>query len=122
MFKLFRNKVNRERKRCRKIYYQKKVQLCGNSNAPRCDLRTILNPDLNYEEKDLSNEINKAFISVMQSYNPLSEDVCVSMEDDVPISTSELVVVIKLIKKTNATRFILTTFRHHPMSSSGNEF
>ena len=112
MFKLFRNKVNRERKRCRKIYYQKKVQdlhdtkprdwwrevkqLCGNSNVPRCDLRTILNPDLNYEEKDLSNEISKAFISVMQSYNPLSEDVCVSMEDDVPISTSELVVAAKL--------------------------
>ena len=61
MFKLFRNKVNRERKRCRKIYYQKKVQdvhdtkprdwwrevkqLCGNTNVPRCDLRTILNPD-----------------------------------------------------------------------------
>ena len=112
MFKLFRNKVNRERKRCRKIYYQKKVQdlhdtkprdwwrevkqLCGNTNVPRCDLRTILNPDLNCEEKDLSNEINKAFISVMQSYNPLSEDVCVSVEDDVPISTSELVVAAKL--------------------------
>ena len=30
--------------------------------------------------------------------------------------------VIKLIKKTNATRFILTTYRHRPMSSSGNEF
>ena len=76
-------------------------QLCGNTNVPRCDLRTILNPDLNYEEKDLSNEINKAFISVMQSYNPLSEDVCVSMEDDVPISTSELVVAAKLKKSVH---------------------
>ena len=37
-------------------------------------------------------------------------------------SILSLDLVIKLIKKTNATRFILTTFRHRPMSSSGNEF
>ena len=62
LFKLLRNKVNRERKRCRKTYYQTKVhklrdtkpsdwwremkQLCGMSKSNKKSLRDSLHQDL----------------------------------------------------------------------------
>ena len=112
LFKLLRNKVNRERKRCRKTYYQNKVkdlhdtkprdwwrevkQLCGTAKATGRDLKTILHPDLKYEDKVLSEKINEAFVSVMQDYSPLTEDVCVTSEDDEPLTVTESTVARKL--------------------------
>ena len=62
LFKLLRNKVNRERKRCRKLYYQTKVrnlrdtkpkdwwrevkQLCGTSKPNKKGLKDSLHQDL----------------------------------------------------------------------------
>ena len=70
LFKLLRNKVNRERKRCRKIYYQNKVkelrdtklrdwwrkikELCRNNKGRKSNIQSILNPDINYTGKELS--------------------------------------------------------------------
>lgn len=112
LFKLLRNKVNRECKRCRKIYYQNKVQdlcdtksrdwwreikqLCGTTKINKRDLKSSLHPDLIYEDKDLGNKINEAFVSVMENYSPLSEDVCVALENDEPITVTESVVLRKL--------------------------
>ena len=94
LFKILRNKVNCERKCCRKIYYENKVkglrdtkpwewwrevrQLSGTAKATGRDLRTILHPNLVYDDNVLSKKINEAFVSVMQGYSPLSENVRVA--------------------------------------------
>ncbi|CAB4037312.1 Hypothetical predicted protein, partial [Paramuricea clavata] len=75
LFKMLRNKVNRERKRCRKSYYQSKVhnlrntnprdwwrevkQLCGTSKLNNKSVKDRLHQDL-WQETDinLSNKIN----------------------------------------------------------------
>ena len=82
LFKFLRNKVNREQKRCREIYYENKVkglhdtklrdwwrevkQLCGTAKATERDLRTTLHRNLVCDDKVLSEKINEAFVSVMQ--------------------------------------------------------
>ena len=94
LFKILRNKVNRERKRCRKVYYENKVkdlhdckprnwwgevkQLCGSAKSSSGrDLTSILRPDLVCDEPTLANKINQAFVSVMDGYSPLTGSVCV---------------------------------------------
>ncbi|CAB4000419.1 Hypothetical predicted protein [Paramuricea clavata] len=90
LYKLLRNKVNRERKRCRMIYYKNKVQdlqhtkpcdwwrevkqFCGTSKAARRDIRSILRTNTESSDQDLANEIRKAFVSVMDNCTPLSEE------------------------------------------------
>ncbi|KXJ10174.1 RNA-directed DNA polymerase from mobile element jockey [Exaiptasia diaphana] len=112
LFKILRNKVNRERKRCRKLYYENKVkdlqnskprdwwrevkQLCGNSKSSVRDLLSILHSDLVSDEATLANNINQAFTSVMSDYSPLTEHVHVNMADDMPIDVCELSVLRKL--------------------------
>ena len=112
LFKLLRNKVNRERKRCRKIYYQNKVkelrdtkprdwwreikELCGNNKGRKSNIQSILNPDINYTGKELSDKINEAFVSVLEQYSPLSAEFRVNTDDDEPISVTEETVVKKL--------------------------
>ena len=112
LFKILRNKVNRERKRCRKIYYENKVkglrdtkprnwwrevkQLCGTAKETGRDLRTILHPNLVFDDNVLSEKINGAFVSVMQGYSPLSENILVASEDDEPLSVTEAAVARKL--------------------------
>ena len=70
MFKLLRNKVNRERKRCRKVYYKKKVgnlldskpkdwwrevkQLSGQQST-RPDLRSMIRFDVEDSDEGLGN-------------------------------------------------------------------
>ena len=104
MFKLLRNKVNRERKRCRKVYYKKKVsnlldskpkdwwreikQLSG-QNSTRKDLRSMIRLDAEISDEDLGNKINEAFISVMKDFSPLPEDFNLQTDNDEPITTSE---------------------------------
>ena len=82
LFKILRNKVNRERKRCRKVYNENKVrdlqdskprywwrevkQLCGSAKTVGHGLTSILHPDLECDDSTLANKINKAFVSVME--------------------------------------------------------
>jgi hypothetical protein len=107
MFKLLRNKVNRERKRCRKVYYKKKVgnlldskpkdwwrevkQLSGQQST-RPDLRSMIRFDVEDSDEGLGNRINEAFISVMKDFPPLPEDFNLSTDNDEPISVSETTV------------------------------
>ncbi|CAB4026738.1 Hypothetical predicted protein, partial [Paramuricea clavata] len=102
-----RNKVNRERKRCRKVYYKKKVgnlldskpkdwwrevkQLSGQQST-RPDLRSIIRFDVEDSDEGLGNRINEAFISVMKDFPPLPEDFNLSTDNDEPISVSETTV------------------------------
>ena len=102
---MLRNKVNRERKRCRKTYYNSKVrdlqyvkprdwwreikQFCGTSKATQRDIRSILRTHTDCNDQELANEINEAFVSMMQDYTPLSENVCVQIEHDEPIVVNE---------------------------------
>ena len=114
LFKLLRNKVNRERKRCRTIYYDSKVrdlkdtrprdwwrevkQLCGNGDRARKDIRSILRIHTDCTDRDLADKINDAFVGVMHEYNPLSDDVMVLCEDDEPIQVTVDSVAARLSK------------------------
>ena len=44
----------------------------------------------------MSEKINEAFVSVMQGYSPLSENILVASEDDEPLSVTEAAVARKL--------------------------
>ena len=111
---MLRNKVNRERKRCRSIYYDNKVrdlkdtrprdwwrevkQLCGKGDSARKDIRSILRIHTDCTDRDLADKINEAFVGVMQEYNPLSDDVMVLCEDDEPIQVTVDSVAARLSK------------------------
>ena len=90
-FKFYQNRVNRERKRCKSVYYQTKVKylndtepkkwwaeckkICG-MNKPTKDIANLLlsNDSPSYEDKlNLANEINAAFLQPQQEYTPLSQ-------------------------------------------------
>ena len=111
LFKVLRNKVNCERKR-RRVYYENKVKdlrgsrlrdwwrdvkhLCGTAKRSGRDLKSLLHPDLACEETVLVENINQAFINVMKDYSLLTDSVRVAMDDDEPISVTELTVARKL--------------------------
>ena len=113
LFKILRNKVNRERKGCLMVYYENKVedlqdskprncwgevnQLCGSAKTTGRDLTSVY-PDLVCGESTLVDKINKAFVRVMEDYSPLTQCVCVDMDDDQPISVTEHSVARKLRK------------------------
>ena len=59
-------------------------------------MTSILHPDLVCDESTLANKINKAFVSVMEDYSPLTDCVRVDMDDDQPISVNEHSVALKL--------------------------
>ena len=106
--------MNRERKRCRAIYYNNKVRdlkktrprdwwrdvkkLCGNGGSARKDIRSILRIHMDCTDQDLADKINEAFVGVMQEYNPLSDDALVLCEDDKPISVTVDSVAARLSK------------------------
>ena len=60
------------------------------------DLRTILHPYLVCDDNVLSEKINEAFVSVMQGYSPISENVQIASEVDEPLSVTEATVARKL--------------------------
>ena len=111
-FKKLRNKVNRESKRCRQLYYQNKIhnlrntkprdwwneikQLCGSSKIASKDLQMSLHPDLKFEDHELCEQINKTFITSLENYTPLSGNVKVSLENDSPINLTEFIIAKKL--------------------------
>ena len=81
-------------------------QLCGTGKVATHDVRNALGPNMNfdtYDDKELSNEINRAFVGVMDDFSPLSDDVYVQMENDESISVTELCVMTK-IKGIKASR------------------
>ena len=112
LFKILRNKVNRECKRCRRVYYENKVkdlhdtrprdwwrevkQLCGTGRSTGRDLKSILHPDLVCDEAVLVENINSAFVSVTKDYSPLTDEVCVPIDDDQPIYVTEASVTKQL--------------------------
>ncbi|KAL9960493.1 hypothetical protein ACROYT_G033961 [Oculina patagonica] len=112
LYKMLRNKVNRERKRCRRVYYENKVkdlrdskprnwwreikQLCGTTSNTGRDLKSVLHSDLCCEETTLAESINEAFTSVTKDYSPLTNCVRVPTDGDQPISVTEQSVVKKL--------------------------
>ena len=119
LFKLLRNKVNRERKRCRTTYYNNNVrdlkdtrprdwwrevkQLCGNGDSARKDIRFVLRIHTDCTDRDLADKINEAFVGVMQDYNPLSDEAMVLCEDDEPIQVTVDSVAAHL-RKISASR------------------
>lgn len=52
--------------------------------------------------QNLVNNINEAFISVMNDYMPLSQEVIVSIGDDEPITVTEESVALKLRQISNS--------------------
>ena len=94
-YKILRNKVNRERKRCRKTYYASKIgdlhdsnprdwwreQICETAKTTRRELTSMLHQDLICEEPVLADNINWAFANNMKDYQPLTDSVRVSVED-----------------------------------------
>ena len=111
-FKKLRNKVNRERKRCRQFYYQNKIhnlrntkprdwwneikQLFGSPKISSKDLQMSLHPDLKFEDHELCEQMNKTFITSLENYTPLSGNVKVSLENDSPINVTEFIIAKKL--------------------------
>ena len=63
-------------------WWREVKQLCGTAKATGRDLRTTLHPNLVFDDNVLSETINEAFVSVMQGYSPLSENVLIASEDD----------------------------------------
>ena len=104
--------MNRERKRCRKVYYENKVeglcasrprdwwgevkQLCGSTKSTERDLKSKLHKDLVGEDAVLAQKINQAFVSVMKDYSPLADSTRVSADGDDPIVVTEQSVARKL--------------------------
>ncbi len=97
LFRLLQNKVNRERKRCRKLYYNAKVRelsgnkprdwwrevkhLCGLKSEQK-NLRSILRINCDDNDQELANKINETFISIMNNYCALPDDLCFPYEGD----------------------------------------
>ena len=120
LFKFLRNKVNRERKRCRKSYYKAKVQqlsdskphdwwrevkqLCGLKTEQK-NLRSILRINCDDNDQDLSNRINETFISIMNSYSALPEDLCFPNDGDecIQVTVDSVTEKLRQIDKSKAS-------------------
>ena len=90
-FKFYGNRVNRERKRCKSIYYQTKIKdlgvtepnkwwaeckkICGMSKPTKNIVNILLsNNSPSQDDKcNLANEINATFLQPQQGYAPLSQ-------------------------------------------------
>ena len=120
LFKFLRNKVNRERKRCRKSHYKAKVQqlsdskphdwwrevkqLCGLKTEQK-NLRSILRINCDDNDQDLANRINETFISIMNSYSALSEDLCFPNDGDecIQVTVDSVTEKLRQIDKSKAS-------------------
>ena len=77
-------------------WWREVKQLCGTAKAARRDLGTTLHPKLVCDDNVLSEKINEAFFSVMQGYASLTQNVLVTLEDNDPLSVTEVTVARKL--------------------------
>ncbi|CAB4022248.1 Hypothetical predicted protein [Paramuricea clavata] len=120
LYQILRNKVNQACKRGRKSYYVNKVkglrdskprdwwrevkQICGASKIPKRNLTSLLHPNLVCDKESLAENINSAFVNIMNDYLPLMSDcIRVEMADDRPISVTEHSVARELLE-LNASR------------------
>ena len=87
----YKNKVRDLKGTRPRDWWHEIKQLCGNGGSARKDIRSILRIHTNCTDRDLANNINEAFVGVMQEYNPLSDD-------DEPISVSVDSVAARLRK------------------------
>ena len=89
-FKYYRNQVNRERKRCRQVYYRNKVEnlkhtkpndwwsavkkICGMSPLYKPELRLNLQIEMfdNMNGHEIANTINKMFLEPLKDFQPLN--------------------------------------------------
>ena len=78
-------------------------QICGASKIPKRDLTSLLHPNLVCDKESLAENINSAFVNIMNDYLPLSDCIRVEMADDRPISVTEHSVARKLLE-LNASR------------------
>ena len=78
-------------------------QICGASKIPKRDLTSLLHPNLVCDKESLAENINSAFINIMNDYLPLSDCIRVEMADDRPTSVTEHSVARKLLE-LNASR------------------
>ena len=104
LYKQLRNKVNRSRKICRKLYYEAKVQdlkynkpkdrwrevkrLCGHQVTSTSNIFANLEKDTQ-DLDSLSNLINDCLLEPMRDYEPLPDNIFTLTENDIPISLSE---------------------------------
>ena len=96
----YKNKVNDLQDSKPRNWWREVNQLCGSAKTTLRDLTSILHPDLVCDESTLADKINKAFVRVIEDYSPLTECVCVDMDDDQPISVTEHSVARKLRGRT----------------------
>ena len=71
-------------------------KFCGITKGPHRNIRSILRIHADSSDLDLANEINDAFVSMLEDYEMLSEDACVQIEQDEPIVVDEESVARKL--------------------------
>ena len=104
LYKQLRNKVNRSRKNCRKLYYEAKVndlkfnkpkdwwgevkRLCGHQQNSTSNIFASLEQDT-HDFDSFSNLINDCFLEPMREFEPLPDNIFTMTENDSPISLSE---------------------------------
>ena len=111
LFRLLRNRVNRERKKCRDKYYKTKLahlkeckpsiwwrevkKLSGMSSANRHsdDFTKSLQINIQSDKQNLANTINETFIKPMEEFSPLPADFELDVAD---FPSSEPLVVFTL--------------------------
>ncbi len=71
-------------------------KFCGITKGPRRNIRSTLTTHADSNDLDLADEINDAFVCMMEDYETLSEDVCVQIEQDESIVVDEESVARKL--------------------------
>ena len=70
-------------------------QLCGLKTEQK-NLRSILRINCDDNDQDLANRINETFISIMNSYSALPEDLCFPNDGDECIQVTVDSVIEKL--------------------------
>jgi hypothetical protein len=104
LYKQLRNKVNRSRKNCRKLYYEAKVKelkhtkpkdwwkevkrLCGHQQKSTSNIFANLQQDTQYLDS-LSNLINDCFLEPMCDYQQLSDSTITTTDNNSIICLTE---------------------------------
>ena len=97
------NKIKGLRDSKPRDWWREVKQICGASKIPKRDLTSLLHPNLVCDKESLAENINSAFVNIMNDYSPLSDCIRVEMADDRPISVTEHSVARKLLE-LNASR------------------
>ena len=122
-FKYYRNQVNRERKRCRQVYYRNKVEnlkhtkpndwwsavkkICGMSPLYKPELRLNLQIEMfdNMNGHEIANTINKMFLEPLNDFQPLNSINFTNTHENIHTPYNSLHVseedVYEVLKSTN---------------------